>query len=77
MQRANEERVRCAPVVVGVGEASRMLNTSEQRVRELIAAGLLATVPNLSTPSKIAIAVRELERFAAAGVMPLHFQVAS
>lgn len=58
----------CPPVVVGVADAARMLNCSEQRVRELIKAGLLATVPHLSTPSKIAIAVRELERFAAGGV---------
>lgn len=71
------DRVRCAPVVVGVAEAARMLNTSETRVRELIAAGLLATVPHLSTAAKIAIAVRELERFAAAGVTPMHLAVAS
>lgn len=58
----------CSPVVVGVAEAARMLNTSETRVRELIAAELLATVPHLSTPAKLAIAVRELERFAANGV---------
>ncbi len=57
----------CA-IVVGVAEAAKRLNTSEQRVRELIAAGLLATVPHLSTPSKAQIAVRELERFAAQGV---------
>lgn len=71
------DRVMCNPVVVGVAEAARMLNTSETRVRELIATELLATVPHLSTPAKIAIAVRELERFAAAGVMPLHLAVAS
>lgn len=56
------------PVVVGVADAARMLNTSQNRVRELIASGELATVPYLSTPAKLAIAVRELERFAAEGV---------
>jgi hypothetical protein len=57
----------CA-IVVGVAEAARRLNTAETRVRELIAGGLLATVPHLSTPAKMQIAVRELERFAAQGV---------
>lgn len=65
------------PVVVGVLDAARMLNTSEQRIRELINARLLATVPHLSTPSKIAIAVRELERFAAAGVTPTELRSVS
>jgi hypothetical protein len=64
----HEDRFQCPPVVVGVVGAARMLNTSEQRIRDLIAADLLATVPHLSTPAKIAIAVRELERFAAGGV---------
>jgi len=54
-------------IVVGIAEAARRLNTSEQRVRELVRAGLLATVPHLSTDAKLAIAVRELERFAAQG----------
>ena len=53
--------------MVGIAEAARRLNTSEQRVRELVRAGLLATVPHLSTDAKLAIAVRELERFAAQG----------
>lgn len=57
----------CA-IVVGVAEAAKRLNTAEVRVRELIAAGLIATVPHLSTPAKLQIAVRELERFAAQGV---------
>lgn len=57
----------CA-IVVGVAEAARRLNTSDARLRELIAAGLIATVPHLSTPNKAAVAVRELERFAAQGV---------
>jgi hypothetical protein len=71
-------KLSCPPVVVGVADAARMLNCAEQRVRDLIAAGLLATVPHLSTPAKIAIAVRELERFAAGGVTATtHLSVAS
>jgi hypothetical protein len=66
----SDNALRCAPVVVGVSEAARLLSTSEQRVRDLIHDGLLATVPHLSTPAKIAIAVKELERFAAQGVTP-------
>ena len=54
-------------IVVGIAEAAKRLNTSEQRVREFVRAGLLATVPHLSTDAKLAIAVRELERFAAQG----------
>jgi hypothetical protein len=54
-------------IVVGAAEAAKRLNTSEQRVREFVRAGLLATVPHLSTDAKLAIAVRELERFAAQG----------
>ncbi len=57
------------PVVVGLSVAAGMLNTSEDRVSDLIRAGLIATVPHLSTPRKLAIAVAELERFAAQGVM--------
>ena len=57
------------PVVVGLSVAAGMLNTSEDRVSDLIRAGLIATVPPLSTPRKLAIAVAELERFAAQGVM--------
>ena len=54
-------------IVVGAAEAAKRLNTSEARVREFVRAGLLATVPHLSTDAKLAIAVRELERFAAQG----------
>ena len=57
------------PVVVGLSVAAGMLNTSEDRVSDLIRAGLIATVPHLSTPRKLAIAVAELERFAGQGVM--------
>lgn len=57
------------PVVVGLSVAAGMLNTSEDRVSDLIRSGLIATVPHLSTPRKLAIAVAELERFAAQGVM--------
>jgi hypothetical protein len=46
-------------------------------VRELIAAGLLAEVPHLSTPHKLAIAVAELERFAAQGTKATGLRVAS
>jgi hypothetical protein len=70
-------KLTCPPVVVGVIDAAAMLNCSEQRVRDLIRADLLATVPHLSTPSKIAIAVRELERFAAGGVTATRLGVAS
>jgi len=64
----SDATLRCAPVVVGISEAARMLNTSETRVRELVRSELLATVPHLSSDAKLAIAVRELERFAAEGV---------
>ena len=66
----------CA-IVVGVAEAARRLNTAETRVRELIASGLLATVPHLSTPAKLQIAVIELERFAANGTKATGLRVAS
>jgi hypothetical protein len=65
----------CA-LVVGVAEAAKRLNTAETRVRELIAAGLLAEVPHLSTPHKLAIAVAELERFAAQGTKATGLRVA-
>lgn len=71
MRERHSEWLSCSPVVVGVAEAAKMLNTSEARVRELITAELLSTVPHLSTPKKLAIAVAELERFAAAGVVRL------
>ena len=62
------ELPRPLPVVVGVNEAAKMLNTGPERVRELIHAGLIAVVPHLSSPSRLQIAVVELERFAAQGM---------
>ena len=51
-------------LVVGVGGAAHLLNTSTDKVRELVAAGLLTTVPNLSSSAKLSIPVSELQRFA-------------
>ena len=56
-------------IVVGSAEAAKRLNTSEDRVRQFVRAGLIATVPHLSTDAKLAIAVSELERFAAQGTV--------
>ena len=64
-----ESTCELRPVVVGTAVAAELLNTSEEQVREFIRSGLLATVPHLSTPKKLAIAVAELERFAGQGVM--------
>ena len=50
--------------LVGVGGAAHLLNTSTDKVRELVAAGLLTTVPNLSSSAKLSIPVSELQRFA-------------
>lgn len=55
-------------LVVGVAGAAHLLNTSTDRVRELVHAGLLATVPNLSSEAKLSISVLELDRFAAVNV---------
>lgn len=63
-----ETNLPLRPVVVGTAGAAELLNTSEEQVREFIRSGLIATVPHLSTPRKLAIAVAELERFAAQGV---------
>lgn len=52
-------------LVVGAAGAAQLLNTSEDKVRELVRAGLISTVDGLSTSSKLAISVRELDRFAA------------
>jgi hypothetical protein len=60
--------VEMTPLVVGVAGAAVLLNTSEDKVRELLAAGLLTEVPNLSTPAKKAIAIVELQRFASVNV---------
>lgn len=54
-------------LVVGVDGAAHLLNTSRDKVRELVAAGLLATVPNLSSSAKLSISVTELQRFANVG----------
>lgn len=51
-------------LVVGVTGAAHLLNTSADKVRELVNAGLLATVPNLSSSAKLSIPVSELQRFA-------------
>ncbi len=51
-------------LVVGVAGAAHLLNTSTDKVRELVNAGLLATVPNLSSSAKLSIPVSELQRFA-------------
>lgn len=73
-----EPRARvCPPVVVGLADAALMLNTSPERVSELIRDGVIATVPHLSTPKKLAIAVAELHRFANQGVTPTLRAVAS
>lgn len=70
---AKRPPVGIAPLVVGVAEAAFLLNTSQDKVHELLAGGYLNTVPNLSSPRKIAIAVAELERFAAVNVVrPRH-----
>lgn len=73
---ADTSTLRCAPVVVGISDAARMLNTSEARVRELVRSGLIDTVPHLSSDSKLAIAVQELERFASLGVTRRRLEVA-
>ena len=64
-----ETNLPLRPVVVGTAVAAELLNTSEDQVREFVHSGLLATVPHLSSPKKLAIAVAELERFAGQGVM--------
>lgn len=51
----------------------RVLNCSPERVGVLVRAGLLHTVPGLSSPRKQAIAVAELERFLAQSP-PVHFR---
>ena len=65
------------PVVVGLADAARMLNTSPDKVSELIREQRIASVPHLSSPKKIAIAVAELQRFANQGVTPTLRAVAS
>lgn len=56
-------RLTLEPLVVSLAGAAELLNTSEDKVRELVRAGLIAEVPHLSTPAKRAIAVDELKRF--------------
>jgi hypothetical protein len=53
-----------APLVVGLAGAAFLLNTSQDKVRELLAGGYLHVVPNLSSERKIAISIVELQRFA-------------
>jgi hypothetical protein len=63
--------------VVGVTGAAYLLNTSEDQVRNLVHAGLLATVPNLSAPRKLSIAVAEIDRFASVNVGAMRLAAAS
>lgn len=65
---AGIELPRPMPVVVGTAVAAAMLDTSPERVRELVHAGLIETVPDLSSATRIQIAVIEIERFAARGM---------
>ena len=61
-------------LVVGVEDAARLLNTGDDRVRELLRAGLIRQVDHLTSSKKIAIAVAELERFTAVNTDPLPSQ---
>lgn len=55
-------------LVVNLREAAWLLNTSEDKMRDLVRAGLVATVPPLSSTAKFAISIAELDRFTAGGV---------
>jgi hypothetical protein len=50
-------------LVVGVEDAARLLNTSENRMYELVRSGAIRQVQGLTSNGKISIAVSELERF--------------
>lgn len=55
------------PLVVGMEGAAFLLNTSEDKVRELLRAGFIREVPHLTSPARRAIAITELQRFVAVG----------
>lgn len=57
-------------LVVGAAGAAQLLNTSEDRVRELVRSELIATVDGLSSSAKLAISVRELDRFVSVNTGP-------
>lgn len=58
-----QRQLELDPLVVSLAGAAHLLNTSEDKVRELLKAGLIAEVPHLSSPARRAIAVAELQRF--------------
>jgi len=69
--------IQLPPVAVGSKEAARLLGIGIDRLADLRTAGVIATVPHLSTPKKLVYAVRELERVAELGVQRKSLRVAS
>lgn len=61
------QHLHLEPLVVGLAGAAHLLNTSEDKVRELLRAGLITEVPHLSSPVRKAIAIDELKRFVNVG----------
>jgi excisionase family DNA binding protein len=56
-------------IAYSVPEAAELLSVSQSEVRRLVNAGLLGRVPHCG--KRVLIAHAELERFAAAGVLPV------
>lgn len=61
-------RLQIEPLVVSLAGAAFLLNTSEDKVRELLRAGLISEVPHLTSPARKAIAIEELKRFVTVNV---------
>lgn len=68
MSGRERRRFEVEPLVVGLGGAAHLLNTSEDKVRELLRAGLIVEVPHLTSPARKAIAIEELKRFVTVNV---------